>query len=116
MENGEEDEVIKLLHKCMESLSIFGHLTWGLNLATRTAAGAKAMLEHTDWTAKVLKERSKVSVCENKAHGYANGSQITPKENDIFSWLLDPDATEISPELNADARLLVVAGRCVYDL
>ena len=116
VENGEEVEMIKLLHKSMEALSMFGHLTWGLNLAIRTAAGAKAMLEHTEWTAKVLKERSKVSVSENEAQGHANGSQITPKENDIFSWLLDPNATEISPELNADARLLVVAGRCVYDL
>jgi hypothetical protein len=38
---------------------------------------------------------------------------MTPKENDIFSWLLDRNATKVSPELNADSRLLVVAGRYV---
>ncbi|KAH3910676.1 hypothetical protein HBH56_144800 [Parastagonospora nodorum] len=94
VEKGEEDEMIKLLHESMSPLSIFGHLNWGLNLATRTAAGAKALIDHIDWTSKVMEERAK----------------ITPKENDVFTWLLDPNATRVSPELNADSRLLVVAG------
>ncbi|CAO2656425.1 Nn.00g052280.m01.CDS01 [Neocucurbitaria sp. VM-36] len=94
VEKGEEADVIKLLHESMSPLSIFGHITWGLNLATRTAAGAKALIEHIDWTSNVLKERQKV----------------TPKENDIFSWLLDPNDDKITPQLNADSRLLVVAG------
>jgi hypothetical protein len=37
--------------------------------------------------------------------------QITPKENDIISWLIDPNETKEITALNADARLLVVAGR-----
>ncbi|KAH7095576.1 cytochrome P450 [Paraphoma chrysanthemicola] len=94
VEKGKEDPMIKLLHESMSPLSIFGHINWGLNLATRTPTGAKALLDHIDWTAKVLKERTK----------------ITPKENDIFSWLLDPNTQEVSPELNADSRLLIVAG------
>lgn len=60
VEKGEEADVIKLLHASMEPLSIFGHLTWGLNLITRTSAGAKDLLKHIQWTADVLQERSKV--------------------------------------------------------
>ncbi|KAF2026685.1 cytochrome P450 [Setomelanomma holmii] len=88
------DPMIKLLHESMSPLSIFGHITWGLNLATRTEAGAKALLDHINWTSKVMEERAKT----------------TPAENDIFSWLLDPDSQEVTPEMNADSRLLVVAG------
>ncbi|KAL6707396.1 hypothetical protein ACN47E_004175 [Coniothyrium glycines] len=94
LEKGEEADVIKLLHASMEPLSIFGHLTWGLNLITRTPAGAKALLDHIEWTANCLAERKK----------------ITPKENDIFSWILDPNEEKVSSNLNADARLAVVAG------
>ncbi|KAJ8111353.1 hypothetical protein OPT61_g6036 [Boeremia exigua] len=95
MEKGEEDPMIKLLHASMEPLSIFGHMPWALNLITRTSAGAKPLIEHINWTAKVLKERK----------------AIEPKEKDIFSWLLDPESPDVTPELNADSRLLVVAGR-----
>lgn len=38
---------------------------------------------------------------------------MVPKERDIVSWLLNPDDEEIPLQLNADARLLVVAGRYV---
>jgi cytochrome P450 len=65
MEKGEEDPVIKLLHESMSPLSIFGHLNWALNLATRTEAGAKALVDHIDWTAKVLEERAKVRASVN---------------------------------------------------
>lgn len=61
LEKGEEDPMIKLLHSSMEPLSIFGHMPWALNLITRTAAGAKPLLDHIEWTAKVLKERTAVS-------------------------------------------------------
>jgi cytochrome P450 len=60
VEKGEEDEMIKLLHESMSPLSIFGHINWALNLATRTAAGAKALVDHIYWTSKVLEERSRV--------------------------------------------------------
>lgn len=94
LEKGEEDDMIKLLHKSMEPISVFGQIPWALNLVTRTSAGAKPLIEHTNWTVAVLKERK----------------AITPKENDIFSWLLDPESLDVSPELNAESRLLVVAG------
>jgi hypothetical protein len=112
VEKGEEDEMIKLLHESMAPLSIFGHVNWGLNLATRTAAGAKALVDHIDWTSKVMEERAKVSeIITSGSLKSADCWQTTPKENDVFSWLLDPNATKVSPELNADSRLLVVAGR-----
>ncbi|KAH6637784.1 cytochrome P450 [Boeremia exigua] len=94
LEKGEEDPMIKLLYASMEPLSTFGHIPWALNLITRTSAGAKPLIEHINWTAKVLKERK----------------AITPKENDIFTWLLDPESLDVTPELNADSRLLIVAG------
>ncbi|KAF3053402.1 hypothetical protein E8E11_001257 [Didymella keratinophila] len=94
IEKGEEDPMIKLLHASMEPLSVFGHFPWMLNLITLTSAGAKPLIEHIEWTAKVLKERK----------------AITPKENDIFSWLLDPNSPDITRELNADSRLVIVAG------
>ncbi|KAF1920436.1 cytochrome P450 [Ampelomyces quisqualis] len=94
MEKGEEDPMIKLLHDSLSPMSIFNHINWALNLATRTEAGAKALVDHIDWTGKVLQERAK----------------NIPKENDVFSWLLDPMTSKVTPELNADSRLLVVAG------
>lgn len=68
VEKGEEADVIKLLHKSMEPLSIFGHISWGLNLLTRTSAGAKALLDHIDWTANCLAERKKVKCCSELWH------------------------------------------------
>jgi hypothetical protein len=67
MEKGEEDPVIRLLHESMSPLSIFGHINWALNLATRTDAGAKALLDHIDWTAKVLEERAKVRASASRS-------------------------------------------------
>jgi cytochrome P450 len=63
LEKGEEDPMIKLLHASMEPLSVFGHFPWMLNLITLTSAGAKPLIEHIEWTAKVLKERK--AVCRN---------------------------------------------------
>ncbi|KAF1929082.1 cytochrome P450 [Didymella exigua CBS 183.55] len=94
LEKGEEDPMIKLLHASMEPLSVFGQFPWALNLITRTSFGAKPLIEHIEWTAKVLKERT----------------AITPKENDVVSWLLDPSSSKVTRELNADSRLLIVAG------
>lgn len=41
---------------------------------------------------------------------------MTPAENDIFARLLDPENPKVTQELNADSRLLVVAGRYVLIL
>jgi hypothetical protein len=60
VDKGEEADEVKLLHESMAPLSVFGHINWGLNLATRTAAGAKALVDHIDWTSRVLEERAKV--------------------------------------------------------
>lgn len=60
MDKGKEDDIIKLLHESMSVLSVFSHISWALNLVGRTSAGAKPLLEHTDWSAKVLRERIKV--------------------------------------------------------
>ncbi|KAL1654432.1 hypothetical protein SLS61_003033 [Didymella pomorum] len=111
LEKGEEDPMIKLLHASMEPLSVFGHFPWMLNLITLTSAGAKPLIEHIEWTAKVLKERK--AVCKNWIRDdvlLLMIVQITPKENDIFSWLLDPNSPDVPRELNADSRLLIVAG------
>ncbi|KAF2734670.1 cytochrome P450 [Polyplosphaeria fusca] len=94
LEKGEEDDMIKLLHKSMEPASIFGHLNWAVILALRSGLGVGDMLKHMAWTAEALKERKK----------------ITPAEKDIFGFLLDPNDEGIPLRLNADARLLVVAG------
>ena len=104
--------MIKLLHASMEPLSVFGHLPWMLNLITKTSAGAKPLVEHIEWTAKVLKERKAVrSMRLYSDRWMLTHAQITPKENDIFTWLLDPDSPDVSKALNADSRLLIVAGR-----
>ncbi|KAJ4350988.1 hypothetical protein N0V95_004222 [Ascochyta clinopodiicola] len=111
VEKGEEDAMIKLLHASMAPMSIFGHLPWALNLITRTAAGAKPLVEHINWTAKVLQERNAVRELARLWYSNAtDASQITPKENDIFSRLLDPESQVVTPELNAESRLLVIAG------
>jgi cytochrome P450 len=60
VEKGEEADVIKLLHEATGVLSIFSHIGWALNLASRTSAGAKPLLDHIKWSADVLKERVKV--------------------------------------------------------
>lgn len=61
VEQGKEADVIKLLHESMEPLSIFGHLIWGINLLLKIVPGAaKQMVDHINWTAKVLEERVKV--------------------------------------------------------
>jgi cytochrome P450 len=62
VEKGEEDETIKLLHEAMAPLSIFTHLPWALNLITCTAAGAKPLYDHINWTRKVLQQRMKVGI------------------------------------------------------
>lgn len=41
----------------------------------------------------------------------ADISQITPAENDVFSYLIDENTHDIPLSLNADARLMIVAGR-----
>ncbi|EMD97546.1 hypothetical protein COCC4DRAFT_203974 [Bipolaris maydis ATCC 48331] len=94
IEKGEETDFIKLLHEGMDPLSVFAHLPWSLNLAVRAGAGAKALVEHTEWSRKVLEERIKTP----------------PKEDDVFSWVLDKDDARVTPNMTANSHLLVVAG------
>ncbi|KAF2176885.1 cytochrome P450 [Zopfia rhizophila CBS 207.26] len=93
---GEEDYLITSLHKSMAPMSVFGHVGWLMNLILRTAVGAKDIRDFMDWTSKVLRDRKK--------------AKVVPKENDIFSWLLDPNDEDIPLHLNADTRLVIVAG------
>jgi cytochrome P450 len=60
VEKGKEDDVIKLLHDSTAMMSISSHIMWALNLAVRTRAGAKPLLNHMDWSSKVLEQRMKV--------------------------------------------------------
>ncbi|KAF2444061.1 cytochrome P450 [Karstenula rhodostoma CBS 690.94] len=94
LEKGEEDEMIELLHKSMAPLSIFGHIPWAINIITRTSLGAKDMITFIKLTQNILVERKK----------------ITPAEPDVFSHLIDDSKDEIPMELNADSRLVIVAG------
>jgi cytochrome P450 len=94
VESGEEANVIKLLHDSQAPLSVLVHTSWAMRLIARTPIGSQPLFEHIDWSAKVLEERKK----------------ITPKEKDVFSCLLDPNNDQITPEMNADSRLLIIAG------
>ncbi|KAF2122461.1 cytochrome P450 [Lophiotrema nucula] len=94
LEKGKEDRLITLLHKSMAPVAVLGHLSWMLSVLTRVKIGLDDMFEFIAWTQTTLRERKK----------------ITPKENDIFSWLLDPNDEDIPLHLNADSRLLIVAG------
>ncbi|KAF2714110.1 cytochrome P450 [Pleomassaria siparia CBS 279.74] len=93
MEKGKEDELITMLHASMAPLSIMGHVNWFGCLVLRTI-GSSDMMEFMGWTSKVLRERKR----------------IEPKEKDIMGHLLDPNDEHIPLHLNADARLLIVAG------
>lgn len=41
----------------------------------------------------------------------AHHFQDEPKEKDVFSCLLNPNDDRITPEMNSDSRLLIIAGR-----
>lgn len=60
LDKGKEDDVIKLLHDSVESLSIGTHIPWSMVLALRTNTGAKPLAEHIQWSRKVLEDRIKV--------------------------------------------------------
>ncbi|KAI4664778.1 uncharacterized protein J4E79_003076 [Alternaria viburni] len=94
MEKGKEDPVIKLLHESHAPISVFAHISWAMRLIALTPVGSGPLFEHIAWSAKVLEERKK----------------DTPKEKDVFSSLLDPNDDRITPEMNSDSRLLVIAG------
>ncbi|KAJ4348230.1 uncharacterized protein N0V89_009602 [Didymosphaeria variabile] len=94
LEKGEEDEMIELVHKSMAPLSIFGHIPWIVGIMLRTSFGAKDLLNFMKLTQDILMERKK----------------ITPTEPDVFSHLIDETAEEIPKQLNADSRLMMVAG------
>ncbi|RAR07325.1 cytochrome p450 [Stemphylium lycopersici] len=94
VKNGKEDNMIKLLHDSQAAVSIFEHISWAMNLAGRIPAAAKPLTEHVHWSRKVLEQRAK----------------NTPKENDIFSWLLTPGDERVTMDMNADSRLLIIAG------
>lgn len=60
VENGKEDDMIKLLHDSTAAVSFFGHISWAMNLAGRIPAAAKPLTEHVHWSRKVLEQRAKV--------------------------------------------------------
>ncbi|KAF2869050.1 cytochrome P450 [Massariosphaeria phaeospora] len=94
LENGREDNLIKALHKSMSAVCVMSQINWLPSLLFRSPVGLQDMLNFITWAGKVLKERKKK----------------TPKENDIFGWLLDPNDENVPMDLNADSRLLIVAG------
>ncbi|KAF2466583.1 cytochrome P450 [Lindgomyces ingoldianus] len=93
MEKGKEDILIEQLHKSMAPVSLLTHVYWPMSLLMRTV-GVEDIMVFMRWTSQVLRERKKTQ----------------PKENDVFGWLIDPNDEDIPLHLNADTRLLVVAG------
>ncbi|USP73086.1 uncharacterized protein yc1106_00360 [Curvularia clavata] len=91
---GKEAAPIKLLHDSTSLLTLFSHIPWALNLVMRIPICAKRLHEHMEWSRKVLEHRIK----------------NTPKENDVFSWLLNKDVNRVTPDMNSDSRLLIIAG------
>lgn len=111
MEKGEEDEMIALLHKSMAPMSIFGHLPWIVGIMLRTSFGAKDLLKFMGSVQEILIERKKVRrVRPLKTHPLLMPMQISPAEADVFSHLIDENDENIPLQLNADARLMIVAG------
>ncbi|KAF2202848.1 cytochrome P450 [Delitschia confertaspora ATCC 74209] len=94
LEKGKEDEGIDGVHKSMANMTFFGHVPWLMSLLLRTPVGAKDLRVFMKWVGVVLKERKK----------------RTPNEPDVFSWLVNSDDENIPLRLNADTRLLIVAG------
>lgn len=94
LEKGEEDAMIELLHKSMANMSTFGHIPWVVGMMLRTSVGAKDLLTFMKIVQEVLVERKK----------------ITPAEPDVFSHLIDNTKEDIPLQLNADSRLMIVAG------
>ncbi|XP_014551263.1 hypothetical protein COCVIDRAFT_42393 [Bipolaris victoriae FI3] len=94
LEKGKEDEIIKLLHDSMVPLSVGSHIPWALVLALRTSTGAKPLVDHLEWSRKVLEERIKT----------------TPKEKDVFASLLKEGDDQVTRDMITDSRLLIVAG------
>lgn len=76
LEKGEEDYWIKMLHKNMEPLSIFGHIVWSLGTISRLG-GVKDMLKFMAWTGETLRERKK-ACCVPPAYA-AIGWTFTPE-------------------------------------
>ncbi|KAF2278282.1 cytochrome P450 [Westerdykella ornata] len=93
LEKGEEDKWITLVHKSMGAMTFLNHLPYVMSTATRLGA-AKDILDFMAFTSETLRERKK----------------RTPKENDVFGWLLNPADEDIPLQLNADSRLMIVAG------
>ncbi|KIW05638.1 uncharacterized protein PV09_03509 [Verruconis gallopava] len=94
LEKGEEDQLIKTLHASMVGLGLFRNITWVTSIMLRLPIIQKDLRNFMKWTSDVLKERKKTQ----------------PAEQDIFSHLLDPNDEGIPLHLNADARLVIVAG------
>ncbi|KAL5404942.1 hypothetical protein PMIN06_004993 [Paraphaeosphaeria minitans] len=94
LEKGEEDEMIEMVHKSMANMSTFGHIPWAVGMMLRTSVGAKDLLTFMKVVQDVLIERKK----------------ITPAEPDVFSYLIDETKEDIPKNLNADSRLMIVAG------
>ncbi|ORY00895.1 cytochrome P450 [Clohesyomyces aquaticus] len=90
---GKEDELITKLHKGMAGGSIFGHLTWMINLLVRPGVGIEDIVEFDSWAHDVLKRRHK----------------IQPREPDVTGWIVDPDEEDLAKHV-PDTKLLIVAG------
>jgi cytochrome P450 len=111
VEKGEEAPVIKLLHESQAPISIFAHISWAMRLISRTPIGSGPMFEHIAWSARLLEERKKVYILIITRMRLAHQCQDEPKEKDVFSCLLNPNDDRITPEMNSDSRLLIIAGR-----
>jgi cytochrome P450 len=110
LEKGKEDRMISLVHKSMAPVSVFSHIPWVIGLMTRTTIGAKDLLAFMKITQEILIERKKAWFPTPKNITALTTSQITPAEPDVFSHLIDDTTEEIPKQLNADSRLMIVAG------
>jgi hypothetical protein len=112
LEKGKQDNLIKTLHKEMAPLSVFSHIPWALSLLMRFG-GARDVLDFSAWSADILRQRKKaglpLTIDPHREADYE--PQITPKEEDIFGWLLNPEDEHVPQHLIADSKLLTVAGR-----
>lgn len=112
LEKGKEDELIKGLHKNMAGFSYFTQMVWILGLLLRTA-GAKDVMDFTNWAIEVLKERKQVGRHPRAREVFQDSpyTKRTPAETDVFSWIMNPDDEKIPLNLTADTKLMIIAGR-----
>lgn len=115
---GKEHFFLQLLHQGQSAAGVFTPIPWATVLLKQVPFALRTLHKFLAWCGRQVEERQKVRCVRLIDQVYAEVQQMEMAEPDVMSYIIDSANHAQNPKearnwLQADSRLIIVAGRSV---